>query len=363
MDYRSRWQQRRRERATRQRLVLIAAVVVIAVGVGVALRGVSSSGPASDFRLDGPDVSWLSASDDGVLITTRRGELIKLTPELEAVEEGWVRPFTHPAGFWGRAAVVGRNAVIGSEDVRARAIDLASGVQSWELAVGGAVPGVTAEGEYVYFTSAEPALYRATAGGSVLWRAALDARVSSPPLVTGETVVVGTLRGRICGYERASGARLWCVEGEPAAAVHARPSMGPSSILVGDDRGRLHSISRGGEMLTFMEFEGLIRQPVAVREAVVVAGDSSGLLMRINPADMTEIWRARLPGPLAAEPVITGGVVWCGAGRSLVALDAEDGRVITRRKADAQTSDVLAAHGRIYWATTDGRIGYVESEG
>jgi outer membrane protein assembly factor BamB len=304
-------------------------------------------------------VSWLSGTESGVLITTRSGELVKLNPNLEEVQTGWTRPFTHPAGFWGRAAVAGGNAVVGCEDVRVRAVDLASGVQSWELTVGGAVSGVTARGKYVYFTSAEPALYAATAKGVQLWRTPLRAEVPSPPLVTEEMVIVGTLDGSICAYERASGSKLWCVRPEEPAAVYPRPSMGPSSILAGDDGGLLHSITRDGEPLTTMQFEGLLRQPVAVQGAVVVAGDSSGLFRRINPADMTEIWQTRLPGPLQAEPIIRGAKIWCGAGRELIALDAEDGSIISRRTAAAQTCDVLAAHGRIYWATTDGHIGAV----
>jgi len=287
---------------------------------------------------------------------------MKLTPELAEVETGWGRPFTHPAGFWGRAGVIDGEAVVGCEDVRVRGIDLATGVQTWELAVGGAVPGVTTAEGRVYFTSAEPALYCASADGKQIWRTPLEAEAPAPPLVTEETVVVGTLAGTVCAFERTTGKLLWRVTPENPHAIYARPSMGPSSILVGNDGGRLISIARTGELLTSMEFEGLIRQPVAVQEAMVVVGDSSGLLRRINPADMTEIWSTRLPGPLAVEPIIEGGVIWCGAGRNLVAVDAEDGSKITRRTAEAETSDVLLAHGRIYWATTDGHIGAVNAE-
>lgn len=361
MDYRSRWQQRRRERATRQRLVLIVVALGLTLGAVLVVRGIARPAPAG-YQLPGPAVSWLSASDQGILITTRTGQLLKLTPELQEIQAGWASPFTHPAGFWGRAAVAGQNAVLGCEDVRVRAVSLTTGVQSWELEVGGAVPGVEAAGASVYFTSAEPALYAVTAKGEQLWRTPLDGEVAAAPRVTEETVIVGTLRGAVCAYERSTGAELWCVEAEGPESIYARPSMGPSSILVGDDGGRLYSIARTGELLGSMQFEGLIRQPVAVRDAIVVAGDSSGLLRRINPADMTEMWSARLSGPLAAEPIIERGVIWCGAGRSLVALDAETGAIITRRIAQAQTSDVLSAHGRIYWATTDGRIGAVTPE-
>lgn len=361
MDYHSRWQQKRRERATRQRLILIVALIVLVAGAATFVRGIARPAPTG-YRLPGPVVSWLASTDDAVLITTRGGELIKLTPELRPVQTGWSSPFTHPAGFWGRAAVAERNALVGCEDVRVRAVDLVTGLQSWELEVGGAVPGVSADGKHAYFASAEPALYGVTSAGSRLWRAALEAEVAAPPLVTGETVIVGTLAGSICAFNRESGALLWCVEPEGAAPIYATPSMGPSSILVGDDAGRLHSVARTGELLASMAFEGLIRQPVAVSDAVVVAGDSSGLVRRINPADMTQIWSARVGGPLAAAPIILDGVVWCGAGPNLVALDAGDGDVLSRRIADANTSDVIAAHGRIYWATTDGRIGAVSTE-
>ncbi|MFP4249664.1 MAG: PQQ-binding-like beta-propeller repeat protein [Armatimonadota bacterium] len=358
MDYRSRWQQKRRERATRQRLVLLVAALAVIGALVLLVRGIARPAPAG-YQLPGETVSWLTACDDGVIVTTRTGELLKLTADLETLSEGWTGPFTHPAGFWGRAAVLGRHLVVGCEDVRIRAVDVVSGVQSWEFGVRGAVPAVSAEDGSVYFASAEPALYRVSADGAMVWRTPLRDEVASSPMVRSEMVVVGTLGGEVCAYERSTGEERWCVTPELPAAIYPRPSMGPSSILVGDDRGRLHSIARSGEMLTSMQFEGLIRQAVAVGDAIVIAGDSSGLLRRINPADMTERWQTRLPGPLAAEPVIAGGAVWCGAGRSLVEIDPEDGSTVSRRDAAAQTSDVIAAHGRIYWATTDGHIGAV----
>ncbi len=361
MDYRSRWQQKRRERATRVRLIVIVSLLLAAAGAALVLRGITRPAP-SGYRLPEPGVSWLSAGSDALLVTTRDGELIKLTPDLRPVETGWASPFTHPAGFWGRAAVAGGYALVGCEDVRVRGIDLATGVQSWELEVGGAVPGISADGEQAYFSSAEPALYAATADGKQIWRTPLEDAVAAPPLVTEETVVVGTLAGSICAYDRATGELRWRVLPEAPAPVHAPPAMGPSSILVGDDGDRLHSMTREGELLASMQFEGLVRQAAAVSDAVVVVGDSSGLIVRVNPADMTEVWRAHLRGALAARPIIVGDVIWCGAGRELVAFDAEDGSVLSRCIAEAITSDLLEAHGRIYWATTDGRIGAVATE-
>ncbi len=361
MDYRSRWQEKRRERAVRQRVILIAVAVVLVIGAVIFFRGLVRPASAG-YRLPAPGVSWLSTMPDGVLVSTRAGELIRLTPQLQPATHLWPSRFTHPAGFWGRPAVADGYVLVGCEDVRVRGIDRTTGVQSWELEVGGAVRGVAAEGQYAYFASAEPALYAVNADGTQIWRTALAGKVPAAPLVTEETVIVGSLAGSVSAFDRASGEPLWSVQAEDASAIYPTPVMGPSSILVGDDAGRLHSIARSGELLASMEFDGLVREPVAVSEAVVVAGDSSGLVRRINPADMTEIWSCRLPEALAAPPMIVGNAVWCAVGRRLVALDTEDGTTLKQRVARALISDAVAAYDRIYWSTIDGHIGTVALE-
>lgn len=359
-DYRSRWQQKRRVRASRERLIAIGVALALALVIAlVSILGPARS-PAAGYNFLRPAISWLAATNDGVLVSARSGTLIKLTPDLEPVETGWSHPFMHPAGFWGRPAVAEGHVLIGCGDVRLRAVDVASGLQTWEVRAGSSVPGVTADGDRAYFASSSGVIHAVTAEGAVLWEAQVGGEVASAPLVRQETVLVGTLNGRVCCLDRATGELLWSVG--VGAPVYASPRRGPSHILVGDDLGELHSITREGELLTSLQLEGLIRHPAGIREAVVVVGDSSGLVVRVNPADMSEMWRAQLRGPLAAEPIVTGDAVWCAAGRRLVKLSVEDGSVLSTRVAEAQTSDCIAAHGRIYWATSDGRIRAVPLE-
>lgn len=353
MDYRSRWQQRRRERAVRLRLILIVAAVIAAVFAIISTRGVARPAPAG-YQLLRPDICWLAAIEDGILVTTRSGMLIKLTPDLAPAENGWSEPYTSPAGLWGRAAVADGNALIGGADVRLRAIDLTTALAIWEVEVGGAVPGVTVSGGEVFFGSDLPAIFSVTTAGVRRWSRPLDDHSASPPLVTDDAIITGTLAGQVCALDRRDGSLLWCLE--TGAPIFAPPRMGPSSILVGDDAGLLHSVTPAGDLLFSLEMNGVIRHAAGISGGVLVVGDSSGLLLRINPADMTEIWRRRLPGPLAAEPVIVGDVVWVGAGEHLLALRVESGATICERVAEAETSDVIAAHGRIYWATTNGRV-------
>ncbi|MGC9316470.1 MAG: PQQ-binding-like beta-propeller repeat protein [Armatimonadota bacterium] len=353
MDYRSRWQEKRRVRTVRSRLIAVAAVLVAAAALAASWRGLVKPAP-SGYALPSPDVCWLAAGEDFVLICTRSGRLARLAPGLSEDEATWPWHFTHPAGFWGRPALLPGLACIGCEDVRLRAVDISTGLQEWEYEAAASVPGATAAGDSVYFGDDSGMLHAVTAAGQPLWRMQLGGAVAAAPLVTDDTVVVGTLQGRVHALDRADGNPLWTVQVD--APVYCSPTMGPSSILVGDDSGAVHSITREGQRLASLELDGLVRAPVAAREAVVVAGDSSGTVVRINPSEMTRLWSTQLPGPVAVEPVILGDSIWCGAGRSLVEVGADRGRVISRRVAAAQTCDLIAAHAMLYWATTDGRI-------
>lgn len=357
MDYRSRWQQRRRERVTRQRLVIIAVCVLAAVAVAVAWQRIARPAPAG-FRVPGPDICWLTAGDGFLLVCARSGRLVRTTPELSGQATGWARDFTHPSGFLAPPVLVPGLALIGCADVRLRAVDVATGLQAWELAAGGAVPAVAARDEHAYFGSEDGFMHAATAQGKYVWHTGLGSPVVARPLVTEEYVIAATLAGEVHCLARDSGARVWMVE--TGAPIYAAPRMGPSTIIVGDDAGKVHNITPEGELVADYAFEGLVRAPAGIADTVVVAGDSAGHVARINPSDMTEVWRARVPGPVATEPIIHAGLVWCGAGPNLVALDAESGRARRRLAAEAETTDVLAAFGRIYWATADGRVRMID---
>lgn len=359
MDYRSRWQQRRRERVTRQRLIAIALAVLGVVAIVLSWQARGRTVP-SGFAFPTPDLCWLTAGPDFLLVTGRSGRLARASLGLSDAPSPWLREFTHPAGFLGPAAVTESLALVGCTDVRLRAVDLLTGQQVWEIEAGGAVTGVTVDAGRIYFGSEDRRAYAASADGALRWTSAdLGGKVVAAPLVTPEGLVVATLAGTVHCLAAADGQELWRVS--TGAPIYAAPRLGPSTILVGDDAGKLHSIAPDDRAVLTHDLEGLIRGSVGVAGGVVVAGDSSGLLVRINPADMTELWRARLPGPIAAEPAIAGGRAWCGAGRSLLAVDAASGRVVRRISAEAEITDVLFAFGHLYWATADGRVRVIDS--
>jgi outer membrane protein assembly factor BamB len=358
VDYRSRWQQKRRARATRRRLIVIAVCVLGVAAMVVSWRARTRAAPTA-FQFPARDVCWLTAGPDYLLVTGRSGRLVRIGPGLSDAPSPWLRDFTHPAGFLGPAAVTESLALVGCTDVRLRAVDLRTGQQVWEIATSGAVTGVTVEDDQVYFGSEDRHAYAAGADGALHWKGPdLGGKVVAAPLVTSEGIVVATLAGTVHCLAAGDGHELWRVT--TGAPIYAPPRLGPSTILVGDDAGKLHSLSPDGKTVLTHDLEGVIRGSVGIAGEVVVAGDSSGLLVRINPRDMTELWRARLPGPIATEPAVAGASIWCGAGRSLVAVNTTSGRIVRRLRAEAEITDVLFAFGHLYWATTDGRVMVVD---
>lgn len=359
MDYRSRWQQKRRERATRQRLIVIAVAMLGVVVIVLSWQARGRTVP-SGFEFPAPDVCWLTAAPDYLLVCGRSGRLARIGLGLPDAPSTWLRDFTHPAGFLGPAAIADKVALVGCTDLRLRAVDVLTGQQVWEIEAGGAVTGVSAADGRLYFGSEDGHLYAADADGVLRWTSAdLGGKVVAAPLPAEAGIIATTLAGTVHCLATADGRELWRVT--TGAPIYAAPRLGPSSILVGDDAGRLHSLTPDGNEVLTHDLAGLIRAPVGVAGEVVVAGDSSGLLVRINPSDMTELWRTHLPGPVAAEPAIHGTTVWVGAGRSLVAVNAAAGQVVRRLRAEAEVTDVLVAFGHVYWATADGRVRMIDA--
>lgn len=378
MDYRTRWQQKRRVRAYRHRVLVLAALSAVALVLLVLVAGQRPRAAAS-YRLPRPDVCWLAGGGDGGLfVCQRRGRLTKLTSAMSEAGSAWARPFTHPAGFYGRPVLAGDLLVLSCADGRVRAVDARTGEQVWEKvawqraaaagsgaptaqrAGGGVVGGVTVSAGAAFFGAANGLLYAADlSNGKALWQVDLGATIASAPLVTDRAVVVGTVGGVVHCVERGNGRKRWRFpDSERKGPIYASPRSGPEGILVGSDDGELYSLSQEGQLRGKYKLGGLVRAPVAVEGRAVIAGDSEGSLCRLNVAGLSETWRRSLSslGGIAVEPIVAGDRIWCAAGKYLVCLHIDSGRVLWRRKGSAETTDCVRAGDTLYWATADGVV-------
>jgi len=330
----------------------VLALVLLALAAGNRPRA------AASYPLLGRSISWLTPSDDFLLLCQRDGRLTKLTSAMSEAGSGWARPFTHPAGFCGRVALAGELVLVSCADGRLRAVDIRTGEQTWEKLAAGAVAEATPTDGVAFFGADNGHLYAVDlTSGRALWEVELGAPIASAPLVTNEQVVVGTVAGVVHCVKRGNGEKRWRFpEKEHIGPIYASPRDGADCILVGSDDGKLYSLSPEGELRGTHELEGLIRAPVAVDGPTAIVGDSGGLLCTINPGDLTEIWRRNLPGPIAVEPILGADRLWCTAGKYLVCLRRDSGRIIWRRKGSGETTDCVRAGRTLYWVTADGLV-------
>ncbi len=332
MNYRSKWQQKRQIRVSRQRLIWLAAAglaIIIAVAI-LATRDVST--PVG-FRLPSPGICYLTTGPDFLLVTQIEGRLTRLTGAVSDVGTGWVRPFTNPAGFRGAAAVGEARAFVGCGDARVRAIELVSGVQAWELVVGASAGPPVVAGDAVFFGADDGSLYVAGADDGVMrWSAEVGARVPAAPLVTDDYVLVGTTAGIVHCLARSDGKKQWRTTLD--APIYASPRQIADGYLVGCDDGHVHKLGPAGELLASIEMEGIVRAPEA----------------------MTTIWQRRLRGCIAVAPIVDGDRIYCATGRELVCMSAARGRIIWRRSTRAPSTDLALAGAHLYWATADGYV-------
>jgi len=291
----------------------MAALVVAALCL-LLLMTARSPRASATYRLPGQDISWLAAGAHFLLIGQREGRLAKLTSDLSELGSGWVRPFTHPAGFYGRPVVAGERVLVSCADGRLRAVDLRTGEQAWAKIAwlreadpltgdefwgqmaSGPVGEAAVAGGAAFFGADNGWLYAVELStGRALWEADLGGSVVGAPLVTEHEVIVGTLAGVVHCLSRGDGRKLWRFpRTEQIGPVYASPRRGLNCIVVGSDDGKVYDLLPTGELRGSYELGGLIRAPAAVESGAAIVGDSGGELCRVSTGDMHEIWHRDL---------------------------------------------------------------------
>jgi outer membrane protein assembly factor BamB len=163
--------------------------------------------------------------------------------------------------------------------------------------------------------------------GGLEWR--IPASVTGAPAPRGDRFFhtgwsAESARGYVRARALADGASLW-----KTPVAERRPAPVRSAVALDDD-GRLFATAALGP-----------------------EGDRRGRVLALDAADGREHWRADLPAPVRADPVVAGGRVYVGtlAGR-LYALDAADGSEIWRVEApDPVRQRPAVADGTVYLLT------------
>ncbi len=206
---------------------------------------------------------------------------------------------------------------------------------------------------------------------NLLWKLALSGPLTSPPIVTGSTVIFATQAGKLQVVSADKGEGLWEFE----THAQAVPVLSGTRLYVQDAKGLLRALDvRTGKPIAGFRGVGPAGPPVVGYGLVYVTGDA-GDLLALDADSGRKRWVVELSekAPRDVPPAVGAGLVFVagedGAVRALdaangkrkwavaagkgevVSLAFHDGLVIVRSEAGVRAFE--AASGEARWQRTD----------
>ena len=276
----------------------------------------------------------ISVASGRVFVATGFGELTALDAATGGVV--WTQDLNAPGGP--APTVLGDVVYVVSRDGRAWALDVASGLVRWQVSgtpsganvSGGAGAAVTPEVAIFPFPSGEVIAAFPQGGlrrwaqviagdrlGSATAVAATD--IAGDPVISGDTVYVGNVSGRLAALNVASGERIWtATEGVVSPVVPA----GGSVFLVNDVNELVRLDNADGSVIwrvalpRFVEDRARRQHTVFAQHGPVLAGgrlivaSAEGIIRQFDPVSGASLGDIALPGGAASDPVVAGGTLY-----------------------------------------------------
>ncbi|UJA21166.1 PQQ-binding-like beta-propeller repeat protein [Thermoleophilia bacterium SCSIO 60948] len=212
------------------------------------------------------------------------------------------------------------------------AVDIDTGKPRWDQKLSSDVTGPALSGDTVFVTELDgrvSALDRAD--GRLRWRHEDPSGIQSSPLVADGSVLYGTDSGEVVALDDSSGKQAWRAQLD--APVKASPSFSDGVVYVGDYRGTMYALdAKSGELRWKLETGkgGFYSSPAIASGRVFEARDDGTVVAASLDGKLD--WSVDTKSPIYGSPSITtvdglGETVYIGnyAGK-LLALDAKTGK-------------------------------------
>lgn len=354
MDYRIRWQQRRRQKQ-RQRLLVIPAALLLGVGLVWALRATGERGVL--WEVQGPRhlQPQLAAGGRGPYVLWADGHVWALDAKTgQSLRTGPL--YSYPDRFCGRPLVSGGVVYFGSDLGILRAIN-ESGQLLWQRETGGAIRGrPVLQGDALYFGSDNGKVYCLSArDGQSRWVRELGAAVASEVAATKEIIYAATTQGLVCALQAGSGAMIW--QRELQTPIFSPVTVAGELVVVGSDSGEVHLLAAGsGEDVARYVTRGPVRTGVAAGEEILCFASTDGWVRGVSADGLTPRWQHYLGGPVTLGPLAVGEDCLVARRGRLVLLRLADGHIERSWGGEAFGSSLLVTPEAIYVGTLEGRV-------
>jgi outer membrane protein assembly factor BamB len=190
-------------------------------------------------------------------------------------------------------------------------------------------------------------LARRVATGEDVWARQLAVTI---PLAAGDGLVIAGVEGRVEALAvDGSGETRWTV---PLAQVTAPPLVRGGWVILAVE-GRLLALRAADGAEVWSQSIGAVERRPAIDGDALYVPVADGRLLALDLASGTERW-ARPVGADPTEPLVYGDRIYLGAGKALVCLARDDGREAWRFRVGAAIVGAPAADAdRIYIASMD----------
>lgn len=281
------------------------------------------------------------------------------------LEQAWRREVD--GGFGPEAPlVVGNVLIVGTARGELVALDRRTGQKAGSHPFGDSVEGalaVASDGRTVVVPVAKgraAVLAYDARTGQERWRWTGGAVTGGVALV-GDVAVASTRDGRTVGLDLESGTERWAHDAPDGAQIQAAPiSLGSTTVLVSDDRGRLDALdARTGQVVWTADAGAPVLRSPEVADGIVVVPTTRGRLVALDAASGAIRWALDLaPSVRLATPSVADGlVVVGGTDGSVHALDAATGEARWTYEGTGGVSvRPLVSAGRVYIGTLDRRL-------
>jgi outer membrane protein assembly factor BamB len=193
--------------------------------------------------------------------------------------------FEADQAIWGTPISDGTNIYFGTLGRRVYAVNAQTGKQAWVQKVDGAVLGQPALGadHTLYVGSYGATVYAMnTADGGTRWSAAASSWIWSGPVLDGSELYFGDAKGSFYAHPLTSTGQPW--NQQLNGAIVGSPLVSADSIVVGTEAGNVYFMDRTGQNLHSVTVSGKVyATPVAAGSLVLVAPtDGDAILVALD---------------------------------------------------------------------------------
>jgi eukaryotic-like serine/threonine-protein kinase len=260
---------------------------------------------------------------------------------------------------------VGTSAVTEGAEGTFYALNAATGDQLWSYPLGeetGALPASVVD-DVVYFGTTNSdekgfvyALNATT--GALLWSYGLDGAADNSPAVLDGVVYAGA---SISALNASTGSLLW--ENSEVGTYTSSLALADGVVLVGSGDGRrVYGLdaATGTELWSTVQFAYTYSSPAVAKDIAYFGSDDEGV-RAVYAKTGGPVWAYAGPRPSTSfgstsSPAVGNGVLYCGGGNDVFALNAATGAQLWTYTATGEISSPAVAGGMVYVGSYNGYL-------